>query len=262
MDDFETENFRDILNTENLKDDAYDDLKFDDNLFQINDELDDQDNNESDNESIQSNESGSNNDDNDDFLGTGSSRNEEPRSKARDEETEKLESLLNDDKSKDNEYDDLMYRISSNYDKIKILNDGDLPSIFPAQTDIKTVKHARQVYRLTNKKLNSMMVNDALIEFIPMIGDILGYIFNGERSIFGHKPDVTGYSLKLRTKLSNCNTDISTMSDKIVRIDFLSSCIKLLSIFGIPLYTTIKENSERSRQGLKKEKLIELNNKN
>mgnify|MGYP000981568322 CR=1 FL=1 len=258
MDDFESENFRDILNTENLKDDAYDDLKLDDDIFDINENSAGE---ESDNDDISEKEEQEEESENEevDFLEDKSDK--EPRVKSRSEEAEKLENLLNDDKSKDNEFDDLMYKISSNYDKIKVLNDGDLPSVFPLQSDIKTVRHARQVYKLTNKKLNSMMVSDALTEIVPIFGDVLAFIFNGERSIFGRKPDATGYGIKLRTKMSNCNNDIGVISDKIVRNDLVASCIKLLSIFGVPFYTTLKENSDRSKQGLKKEKIIELNSK-
>lgn len=261
MDVFESENFRDILNTENLKDDMYDDLKLGDDVFNI-DENENSDNDSS-TGSEKSEEEGEEESEVED-TGIDFLEDDQPRGsnmKSRNEETEKLETLLNDDKSKDNEYDDLMYKISNNYDKIKVLNDGDLPSVFPPQGDIKTVRHARQVYKLTNKKLNSMMVSDALTEIVPIFGDVLAFIFNGERTIFGRKPDATGYGIKLRTKMSNCNNDIGVISDKIVKNDLVASCIKLLSIFGVPFYSTLKENSDRSKQGLKKEKIIELNSK-
>lgn len=272
MVDFETENFAAILNSENMKDDEVDNLTFKDDVFDINEDFeesdDDQESGESDGEESEKesdNESASDADDKhidvSDFLG-----DEEPDPKqsykARGKESEKLENLLTDKKKNNGKYENLIFKITNDYDRIKtITSSKTLPETFPPISEIKTTRHAEEVYRLTSKKLNSLIVNDAIVEVIPMIGDILSFIFNGDRNMFGYKPDLKGYSLKLRTKLSYCNNDIGSMSDSLVQFPIVSQLIKTFSIFGIPLISTLKENSDRSKQGLKKEKLIELNNK-
>lgn len=267
MADFEMENFGAILNSENMKDDEVDNLNFKEDMFDINEDFDESD----DGNSAKEEESEAEEDEEEveserehielpDFLG-----DEEPTNrgyKSRDKEPKKLENLLNDKKKNDGKYENLIFKITNDYERIKtITSSKTLPETFPPISEIKTVRHAEEVCRLTSKKLNSMIVNDAIVEVIPIIGDVLGFIFNGDRNMFGCKPDLKGYSLRLRTKMSYCNNDIGSMSDSIVQFPVVAQFIKVFSIFGIPLITTLKENSDRSKQGLKKEKLIELNNK-
>jgi len=264
---FEAENFGSILNSENIKDDEVDNLNFGDDMFNIDEDYDEEkDDSPSDDDADASADSGSESEElpEGDFLNNDDE--EEPTNnksyKERNKESEKMEDILDDNKKTDGKFENLKLKITNNYDRIRTITaKKELPDMFPPIEKIKTVRHAEEVYRLTSKKLDSMMVNDALIEFIPMVGDILSFVFNGERVLFGKKPDLSGYSLKLRNKLSYCNNDIGTMADSIVQSSAISNIIKVFSIFGLPLYGTLKENSDRSKQGLKKEKLIELNNK-
>lgn len=261
MTSFESENFSSILNTENIKDDEADNLNFGDDMFDINEEYDEEiDENEEDSKSSDEEELPDG-----DFLNN-EDDDEEPVDqkpyRTRTKESAKMEEILTDDKKTDGKFENLKLKIANNYDRIRTMTSKkELPDTFPAIEQIKTIRHAEEVFRLTSKKLDSMMVNDALVEFIPMFGDMLSYVFNGERLIFGKKPDLTGYSLKLRNKMAYCNNDIGTIADSLVQYSAISSTIKIFSIFGLPLYGTLKENSDRSKQGLKKEKLIELNNK-
>lgn len=270
MADFETENFGSILNSENIKDDEVDNLVFDEDVFDINDEFEESDNDDklSSSKSEQSEHTPEFviNEDNDDDIpdiNDGNLSDHPERSyKERTKESKNFEHLLDNNKKTDGKYENLIFKISGDYDRIKtITSNKTLPETFPSISEIKTVRHAEEIYRLTTKKLSSMMVNDALVEVIPILGDILSFIFNGDRVILGRKPDLTGYSLKLRTKLAYCENNIGSLSDRIVQYPVVSELIKMFSIFGMPLYSTIKENSDRSKQGLKKEKLIELNNK-
>jgi hypothetical protein len=271
MADFETENFGSILNSENIKDDEVDNLVFDDDVFDINDDFEESDNDDKllsskldkseDTSEFVTNEE-EEDDDIPDINDYNLSDHADRSYKERTKESKNFEQLLDNNKKTDGKYENLIFKISGDYDRIKtITSNKTLPETFPSISEIKTVRHAEEIYRLTTKKLSSMMVNDALVEVIPILGDILSFIFNGDRVILGRKPDLTGYSLKLRTKLAYCENNIGSLSDRIVQYPVVSELIKMLSIFGMPLYSTIKENSDRSKQGLKKEKLIELNNK-
>lgn len=266
MTSFEADNFGSILNSENIKDEEVDNLNFGEDLFDIEEDYDEEkDGSESDADNDE--ESGAESEElpDGDFLNN--DNDDEPSRKdrsykERSKESEKLEDILGDNKTTDGKFENIKLKIANNYDRIRnITSKKELPEMFPSLDKIKTVRHAEEVLRLTNKKLDSMMVNDALVEIVPIVGDVLAFFFNGERVILGKKPDLTGYSLKLRNKLSYCNNDIGTIADSMVQSSVLSSIVKVFSIFGLPLYGTLKENSDRSKQGLKKEKLIELNNK-
>lgn len=266
MTSFEAENFGSILNSENIKDEEVDNLNFGEDLFDIEEEYDEE-NDGSESDADNDEESGAESEElpDGDFLNN--NNDDEPSRKdrsykERSKESEKLEDILGDNKTTDGKFENIKLKIANNYDRIRnITSKKELPEMFPSLDKIKTVRHAEEVLRLTNKKLDSMMVNDALVEIVPMVGDVLSFFFNGERVFLGKKPDLTGYSLKLRNKLSYCNNDIGTIADSMVQSSVLSSIVKVFSIFGLPLYGTLKENSDRSKQGLKKEKLIELNNK-
>lgn len=278
MVDFESDNFGSIINKDNLKDED-ENLTFDDSIFDINetDNLDDEENEDDNNEEENDNNSDDGDDEDKDnksvsFLNFDDDDDDKKSKKnnilERNDELEKLDTLTT--KSNVNEFNELIVEIEENYKKIEN-NLGSIPSTLPNIKDIKTYKQAKEIYRLTNKKLNSFLIADSTKEIITYIADALPWIFNGKREFFGYKLNATGYGNKVRNRINNCDTEITKVSNKIAKISMLSTFIKFTHIFGISFVSTIKENSDRAKQGLDKQtfmenkknkNLVQLNNNN